>query len=143
MIGNRICVIALTAASAMTGSVAPANAQLFDENRRFAAPAFSQPFDGSWTIAAQTARGHCEDIQFGLVIRDGRIFSTGASYGGYGAGVSGQVSPSGRVQVFAAAGPRDAQGTGRLGQYQGRGTWAGRGPSGTCSGIWNAYRSWY
>lgn len=126
MIGNRVCVIALTAASAMTGS---------------AAPAIAQQFDGNWGIAAQTTRGHCESIQLGLVIRAGRIFSTGGSYGGYGAGVSGWVSPSGRVQVHAVAGPRSAQGAGRLGQYQGSGTWAGRGPSGVCSGIWNAYRS--
>jgi len=126
MIGNRVCVIALTAASAMTGS---------------AAPAIAQQFDGNWGIAAQTTRGHSESIQFGLVIRAGQIFSTGGSYGGYGAGVSGRVSPSGRVQVYAEAGPRSAQGVGRLGQYQGSGTWAGRGPSGVCSGIWNAYRS--
>jgi len=126
MIGNRVCVIALTAASAMTGS---------------AAPAIAQQFDGNWGIAAQTTRGHCESIQLGLVIRAGQIFSTGGSYGGYGAGVSGRVSPSGRVQVYAEAGPRSAQGVGRLGQYQGSGTWAGRGPSGVCSGIWNAYRS--
>src|SRR5437870_366639 len=125
MIGNRICVIALTAASAIIGS---------------AASAIAEPFDGNWSIAAQTTRGHCESVQFGLVIRDGQIFSTGGSYGGYEARVSGRVSPSGRAQVRAVAGPRSAQGTGRLGQYQGSGTWAGRGPSGVCSGVWNAYR---
>ena len=127
MIGNRICVIALST-FAITGS---------------AASAMAQTFDGNWSIAAQTTRGHCESVQFGVAIRGGRIFSTGGAYGGYAARISGRVSPSGRAVVHAAAGPRSAQGAGRLGPYQGGGTWAGRGPSGVCSGIWNAYRSWF
>jgi hypothetical protein len=128
MIGNRICGIALAAAFAIVGS---------------AAPAIAQTFDGNWWIAAQTTRGHCENIEFPLVIRDGQIFSTGGSYGGYAAQVGGQVSPSGDVLVQAAAGPRVAQGTGQLGQYEGRGTWAGRGPSGVCSGVWRTHRDWF
>jgi hypothetical protein len=128
MIGNRICAIALAAAFAIIGS---------------ATSAIAQPFDGNWWIAAQTTRGHCENIGFPLVIRDGQIFSTGGSYGGYAAQVRGEVSPSGSVLVQAAAGPRIAQGTGQLGQYEGRGTWAGRGPSGVCSGAWRAHRDWF
>jgi hypothetical protein len=128
MIGNRICVIALTATFAIVGC---------------SASAIAQPFDGNWSIAAQTTRGHCENIEFPVAIRDGQIFSTGGAYGGYAAQVSGQVSPSGHVLVHAAAGPRDAQGAGQLAQYQGSGTWAGRGPSGVCSGVWNAYRHWF
>jgi hypothetical protein len=42
MIGRRICVIALTSASAIIAS---------------AASAIAQPFDGNWSIAAQTTRG--------------------------------------------------------------------------------------
>jgi hypothetical protein len=126
MIGNRICFVALTAASAIVGSAVSASAA---------------PFDGSWNVVAQTTRGHCENIQFGLAISGGRIHSGGGgSYGGYPAQFGGRVSPSGQVQVTAAAGPRAARGTGRLGPYQGGGTWAGRGPSGTCSGVWSAYR---
>ena len=34
-----------------------------------------------------------------------------------------------------------ASGTGRFNRVQGSGTWAGSGPSGLCSGIWNAVRS--
>jgi hypothetical protein len=128
MIGYRVCVIALTAIFAIIGS---------------AASALAQPFDGNWSIAAQTTRGHCENIEFGVAIRAGQIFSTSGAYGGYAAQVRGQVSPSGRVLVRAAAGPRIAQGAGQLGGYQGRGTWAGRGPSGVCSGVWNAYRHWF
>jgi hypothetical protein len=135
MIGDRTCVIALTATFAIVASAASAIAQPFDRNW--------QPFDGNWSIAAQTTRGHCENIEFGVAIRDGQIFSTGGAYGGHAAQVGGRVSPSGRVLVHAAAGPRSAQGAGQLGGYQGRGTWAGRGPSGVCSGVWNAYRHWF
>ena len=40
----------------------------------------------------------------------------------------------------AVAGPRIAHDAGRLGRFQGSGPWAGRGPSGVCSGVWNAGR---
>jgi hypothetical protein len=152
MIGNRIGVIALTVASAIAGSAAPANAQQqFDGNQGMAARAMVQPFpaaramarptDGNWGIAAHTTNGHCGTVQFALAISDGRISSSGGSYGGHEARLSGRVARSGHVQVHAVSGPRSAKGSGRLDQYQGSGTWAGRGPSGTCSGVWNAYRS--
>jgi hypothetical protein len=158
MIGNRICVIALTAVSAITGSAPPAMAQQFDPNWGMARapmaqpfdpnwgmarPTTTRPFDGNWRIAAQTTRGHCEGIEFPLVIAGGRISSTAGGYGGYEARLSGRVAQSGRVQVHAVAGPRSAQGSGRLQQDQGSGVWAGRGPSGVCSGVWSAYRSWF
>jgi hypothetical protein len=126
MIDNRIRAITLTVASAII-CCAPS--------------ALAAPFDGNWSVVAQTTRGHCESIQFGLAISGSRIYSTAGSYGGYPAQIGGRVSPSGRVQVNAMAGPRTAYGTGRLGRYQGSGTWAGRGPSGVCSGVWGAYRS--
>jgi hypothetical protein len=126
MIGNRTCLVALTAVSAIVGS---------------AVSAIAAPHDGGWSVTAQTARGHCESIQFGLAIRGGRIYSGGGSYGGYQARFGGSVSPSGNVRVNAMAGPRTAHGTGHLGAYEGGGTWAGRGPSGTCSGVWRAYRA--
>ena len=132
MIANRICIIALMAGSTIISPTA--SAQLFQQ---------AQPFDGNWRIAAQTTSGHCENVEFPLVIQDGQIFSTGGSYGGYDAQVGGQVSPAGEVRVHAVAGPRDARGTGQLARFEGRGTWAGRGPSGVCSGVWNAYRSWF
>ena len=128
MIGNRICGITLAAVVAIVGS---------------ATAAMAQPFDGNWNIAAQTTQGHCENIEFPVVIRDGEVFSTGGAYGGYVAQIRGQVDPSGRTLVEAAAGPRVARGAGQLGQYEGNGTWAGRGPSGTCSGVWRAYRHWF
>jgi len=127
MIGNRIGIIALTATFAIVGS---------------AVSAVAQSVDGNWSIAAQTTRGHCEYVEFPVVIRGGEISSTAGSYGGYAAQVRGRVDPSGRVLVQAAAGPRIAQGAGQLEQYQGSGSWTGRGPSGVCSGVWRAYRHW-
>jgi hypothetical protein len=123
--GNRICAVALTVASAIVCSTVSAMAE---------------PFDGNWTIYAQTTRGHCESLQFGFGINGGRISATGGSYGGYQARFGGRVSRSGSVQVSAVAGPRTAHGAGRLTGYQGSGTWTGRGPSGTCSGVWSASR---
>src|SRR5262245_33542737 len=127
MLGNRICAIALTASCTIIGS-APA--------------ALAAPYDGSWRVVARTTPGHCESTQFGLAISGGRISSAGGGYGGYAAQFGGRVAPSGYTRVTAVAGPRTASGTGRLGPYQGSGTWAGRGPSGVCSGVWTAQRGY-
>jgi hypothetical protein len=125
MVDHRICAIALTVASAIIWS---------------APSALAEPFDGNWSVLARTTRGHCEGIQFALVIIHGRITSAGGSYGGYASRFDGEVSPAGYVRVNAMAGPRSAHGTGLLRFYDGEGVWAGRGPSGICSGEWSAYR---
>ena len=126
MIGRRTCAIAIVAAFGMFCS---------------APSAFANPFDGNWSIFARTTVGHCESLPFPLAIRGGRIYGLGGAYGGYAARFGGRVSPSGYVRVSAAAGPRNAYGVGRLGGFSGAGTWAGRGPSGRCSGVWDAHRS--
>lgn len=126
MIGNRMCTIALTAASAIIWSAPPASAARFD---------------GNWSMVAETTRGHCGTIAVGLGINRGRIFSTGGSFAFYPIRLGGRVSGSGQVTMKAIAGPRIANGTGRFGQVRGSGTWAGRGPSGLCSGVWSANRT--
>jgi hypothetical protein len=126
MIGNRMCTIVLSAASAIICA---------------APPAIAAKFDGNWSMVAETTRGHCGNIEIGLGINGGRIYSTGGSFAGYPIQLGGRVSASGNVQMNAVAGPRRAHGTGRFGQFRGRGTWAGRGPSGDCSGVWSANRS--
>src|SRR5262245_31722468 len=81
MIGNRICVIALAAACATICS--PPSA-------------IAAPFDGNWSVVAQTTQGHCGSIHFGLAIDRGRLYSAGGYYvGGYPAQLGGRVSPSG------------------------------------------------
>lgn len=126
MIGNRTCTIILSAASAITCSAPPASAA---------------KFDGNWSMVAATTRGHCGTIEIGLGIDRGRIFSTGGSFAFYPIRLGGRVSASGRAQLNAVAGPRTAHGSGRFGPLRGGGTWAGRGPSGLCSGVWSAVRS--
>ena len=126
MIGNRKRTIALSAASAIVSS---------------APPAIAAQFDGYWSMVAETTRGHCGTIEVGLGIDRGRIYATGGSFAFYPIRLGGRISASGQVRMNAVAGPRTAHGTGRFGQFRGSGTWAGRGPSGLCSGVWSANRS--
>ena len=126
MTGNRSCIIILSAALAAVCSAAPATAA---------------NLDGNWNMVAATTRGHCGTIEIGLGINRGRIYSTGGYFAFYPIQLGGRVSASGRVQMSAVAGPRTARGTGRFGPGRGSGTWAGRGPSGLCSGVWSATRS--
>jgi hypothetical protein len=126
MFGNRICTILLTFLSSILFSAAEANAARFD---------------GSWSMVAETTRGHCGTIQVGLGITRGRIYSTGGSFAFHPIRLGGRVSGSGKVRMKAVSGPRIAQGTGRFSFLHGSGTWTGRGPSGLCSGIWNADRA--
>jgi hypothetical protein len=126
MIGNRTCIIALSAASAMF-SLAP--------------PAGAADFDGSWSMVAETTRGHCGTIEIDLGVDRGRIYSTGGFFAFYPINVAGRISGAGYARMNAVAGPRVAHGTGRFYRGRGSGTWAGRGPSGLCSGVWSASRS--
>jgi len=68
MIGNRTCIIALSAASAML-SLAP--------------PAGAADFDGSWSMVAETTRGHCGTIEIDLGVDRGRISGGCGSSGGH------------------------------------------------------------
>jgi hypothetical protein len=131
MIGNRMRAFALSAAFAMICS---------------APPAIAAEFDGNWSMVAVTTSGHCGDIPIDVGISRGRIYSTGGSSFGTGFAhypiqLVGRVSASGQVRMNAVAGPRSAYGTGRFNRFRGSGTWAGTGPSGVCSGVWNATRS--
>ena len=62
MIGNRKCTFALSAASTIICS---------------APPAIAANFDGNWSMAAVTTRGHCGNVEIGFGINRGRIYSTG------------------------------------------------------------------
>ncbi|MDQ8700735.1 hypothetical protein [Hyphomicrobium sp. LHD-15] len=126
MTSNRMCVLALTAASAMAC---------------FAPPAVAAKFDGSWSMVAVTTRGHCGTIPMGLGIKGGRIYATGGSFAFYAIRLGGRVSATGNARINAVAGPRTANGTGRFRHTEASGMWKGRGPSGLCSGTWSANRS--
>jgi hypothetical protein len=97
MVGNRICAIALVAASATICSTPSA---------------IASPFDGNWSVVAQTILGHCGNK---LAINRGRLYSAGGYYvGGYPALLGGRISPSRYVQANAVAGSRTAYAAGRL-----------------------------
>ncbi len=126
MIGYRMCTIALAAAAGLLWS---------------APPAVAARFDGNWRMVAVTTNGHCGDIEVGLGISHGRIYSTYGSFAFYPIELSGRISGSGEARMRAVAGPRTARGSGHFGRFRGSGTWIGHGPSGVCSGVWSAHRS--
>jgi len=127
MISNRMCAFALSGAFAIICSAPPASAG---------------KFDGNWSMTAVTTRGHCGTIPIGMGIRRGRIYATGGWFAFYPIRLGGRVSGSGHVRLKAVAGPRVANGTGRFSPMAARGTWSGTGPSGLCSGVWRAKRSY-
>jgi len=131
MIGNRKCAVPLLTAFAIISSAPPASAA---------------QFDGRWRMVALTTSGHCGEIPIDVGISRGRIYSTGGSSFGtkfalFPIQLGGRVLASGQVRMTAIAGPRIVRGSGRFNRLRGSGTWAGTGPSGVCSGVWNAIRS--
>ena len=127
MFGNHMRAVALAAALVLSYAVPGAEA--------------GAKVDGNWSMTAVTTRGHCGTIPIGMAITGGRIHSTDGSFAFYPIQLGGHVSGSGSVSLKAVAGPRIAHGTGHLSSVSGHGTWTGRGPSGLCSGVWNAARS--
>ncbi len=105
-----------------------------------AAPsAMAAPFDGDWSVLVQSP-DHCGTTRWNLAIRGGRVYYPEGYALGYPVGIAGRVWPSGVIRVNVAAGPRYASSAGRLWRNQGGGRWAGRGPSGTCAGVWTTTR---
>jgi hypothetical protein len=92
-------------------------------------------FDGNWSVLIVTQRGNCDTAyRYGVSIRNGVVIYEGSAPVNF----TGRVSPNGAVSVRVWAGSQSANGSGRLGRGQGRGTWRGNGNSGACSGYWTA-----
>lgn len=70
-----------------------------------------------------------------MQIQSGRVFA-----GGGAANVDGGVTQVGAVMVDVRAGDQWAQGSGRLDNASGSGTWQGQGSAGACNGTWVAQR---
>src|SRR4030095_8548411 len=97
MIGNRICAVALAAASATICSTPSA---------------IAASFDGNWSVVAKTTQVYCGSVQFALSINRARLYSVSGYYVfGYPAQLDGRVSPSGYVQANGVAGPPAGTGT--------------------------------
>jgi hypothetical protein len=93
-------------------------------------------FDGEWSVTIVTQRGTCDRAyRYGITIRGGHV-----SYDGGMVRMSGNVNPSGGVQVRVSSEGAFASGTGRLSGSSGRGSWSGRSGGNACSGYWTATR---
>lgn len=100
-----------------------------------ASAAYAASFDGPWSVLITTTRGACDpSYRFGVMIRG----STVSYLGGGAVRASGRVSPSGQVSVSVSSNGQNANGSGRLSNGRGGGTWRGNGNQGTCSGTWSA-----
>jgi len=122
MIGNRICAIALAAASTTIC---------------FIPPAIAAPFDGNWSVVAQTTQGHCGSMQFALSINRGLLYSGSGYYVfGYPAQLGGRVSPSvcRRTEWLARAAPMPPDASGGF-RAAGLGPVAGHLASAQASGM--------
>jgi len=88
-----------------------------------------------------TTNGHCGVINIGVAVNRGHISATSGNFVMHKIFLDGLISGSGATKINGVAGPRQAIGTGRFTPAKGSGKWNGTGPSGICSGIWNAIRS--
>jgi hypothetical protein len=93
-------------------------------------------FDGTWRAALTTRSGECD--RSGHVT--GKIVNGALVSPGGGVSVSGNVKEDGELSGKVSMGSYYIIGSGRLVGSSGSGTWQGVGPSGPCSGIWNASR---
>jgi hypothetical protein len=98
------------------------------------AAAAGEPFDGSWRVSINTRSGTCQSGTLPIEVRDGKIVS-----GNPAVNISGQVGQSGALRVVVGDGIRKANGSGKLANTSGSGTWSGGG--GLCSGTWVAERN--
>ncbi|RAI44887.1 hypothetical protein [Rhodoplanes roseus] len=95
------------------------------------------PYDGAWSVVIITDRGTCDRAyRYSVQITDGIVRYSGEM----GMDFRGRVGRGGSVAVSVAAGGSRADGTGRLGQSYGGGSWRGNSSTGQCSGRWTAER---
>ncbi len=93
-------------------------------------------FDGTWSAVLMTRSGGCERSgQISGKIVNGTLVSPVG-----GVSVSGRVKEDGELSGKVSMGSYYIIGSGRLVGNSGSGTWQGVGPSGPCSGVWNASR---
>jgi hypothetical protein len=93
-------------------------------------------YDGQWNVLIVTQMGSCDPAsRYSLQIVNGNVVD-----GSGIATLSGRVAPNGSVHVAVSSGGSLASGSGRLSQWVGRGSWAGRSGPDICSGYWTAER---
>jgi hypothetical protein len=97
--------------------------------------AASTSFDGNWRVLATTTSGKCDPyLGYGLVIIDGQVLSREVR------GVSGRVTPAGKVAVTMRRQGSTMTGSGRLEGGSGSGSWTAQSAAGRRVGEWRARR---
>jgi hypothetical protein len=95
-------------------------------------------FDGAWSVQITMDRGNCNPIdRLAVDIRDGAIQHGGDS----AVSIQGQVVNGGAVRVRLTHGGYRVNGSGRLSETSGTGTWHGTGLASACAGRWSAERA--
>jgi hypothetical protein len=98
-------------------------------------------FDGHWNVTIITETGTCDPAyRYPIQILDGTV-TYNLQEGSGVVDIVGKVEPNGQVKVVVRKGDQHADGTGRLSQNDGSGTWAGKSAQIACAGRWEAARS--
>ena len=107
---------------------------------KFAAKA-KAPFDGAWAVTIMTEKGSCDPAyRYAVLVSDGKVVSDARDSTGT-INVSGKIDPEGNVSVAVRRGQQHAEGTGKLSEAGGTGTWSGKSQSSACTGRWEARRN--
>jgi hypothetical protein len=94
-------------------------------------------YDGSWSLVVYTRHGPCDQsYRFSGQIVNGLIEYSGV------VNLSGRVRPGGAAYARVTSGANYAVAYGHMTATRGSGVWRGQAPSGFCSGIWAATRSY-
>jgi hypothetical protein len=98
-------------------------------------------FDGRWNVTVITETGTCDPAyRYPIQILDGAV-TYNLQEGSGVVDIVGKVEPNGQVKVVVRRGDQHADGSGRLSQNDGSGTWAGKSAQIACAGRWEAARS--
>ena len=94
-------------------------------------------FDGNWSVVVITESGACDRAyRYPVKVVQGTLKYDSES----GIAITGKVDDNGRIKASIRRGEQQANGTGRLTQNAGAGTWVGKGSASECSGRWEAER---
>jgi hypothetical protein len=94
-------------------------------------------FDGSWSVVVITEQGSCDRAyRYPLKVVNGTIKYLNDA----GIEINGRVDGRGHIKASIRRGQQYAEGSGRLGEGSGIGTWSGKDHTGECTGRWEAER---
>jgi hypothetical protein len=99
------------------------------------------PFDGAWAVTIMTEKGTCDAAyRYAVLVSDGKVVSDARESTGT-INVSGKIDPEGNVSVAVRRGQQHAEGTGKMSEAGGTGTWSGKSQTSACTGRWEARRN--